>query len=99
MYRVALESLLGFTKNANTLRIDPCVPAHWPGFQLSYRLGRTTYVINVRNPARFRERGIRVSVDGDAATSDAIELVDDGRTHYVTVDAAAPAGVEVQSPG
>jgi len=93
MYRVALESLLGFTKVGNTLRIDPCVPAHWPGFQLSYRLGRTTYDINVRNPARFRERGIRITVDGDVVAADAIQLVDDGRTHRVTVDAAVLSGV------
>ena len=53
MYRVALESVLGFrVHGGDTLRIRPCIPDHWPGFRISYRLadGKTRYEIEVRQP-------------------------------------------------
>ena len=40
MYRVGLEAILGFTKRGDTLVIEPCVPAAWPGFTIEYRYRR-----------------------------------------------------------
>src|SRR6185295_6190215 len=37
LYRVGLESILGFQLQGNRLRIEPCVASHWPGFQITYR--------------------------------------------------------------
>ena len=85
MYRVGLESLLGFTKVGDTLQITPCVPATWPGFQISYRLGRSTYAIDVANPADIRTNGARVTLDGQELAGNVLPLVDDGRNHIVLV--------------
>src|SRR5690606_15479592 len=52
MYRVALESILGFDKRGDTLRIDPRVPEGWPDYNIDYRYGRSTYAITVHNPGR-----------------------------------------------
>jgi cyclic beta-1,2-glucan synthetase len=52
MYRVALESVLGFTlEGGNTIRVKPVIPSSWPGFTIRYRLpdGTTVYEINVVN--------------------------------------------------
>ena len=87
MYRVALENLLGFTKHGDALHLQPCLPAHWPAFQIRYRHGASTYVIDVRDPSGIRERGSRVTVDDQEIPDGAIQLVDDGRTRAVLVEA------------
>ncbi|MBC7842812.1 MAG: carbohydrate-binding protein [Gemmatimonadaceae bacterium] len=86
MYRVGLEDLLGFTKVGDTLRIAPCVPSGWPAYQITYRFGRATYVIDVRNPAGIRVSGARVSLDGVRLMSGLIPLIDDGKSHRVVVE-------------
>jgi cyclic beta-1,2-glucan synthetase len=52
MYRVALESVLGFTLHGgDAIRIKPVIPSSWPGFTIRYRLpdGATVYEISVVN--------------------------------------------------
>jgi cyclic beta-1,2-glucan synthetase len=94
-YRAALEAILGFDLRGNTLLIDPCVPAAWPGFEIDYMrrgdAGRTTrYEIVVDNAAGV-ERGVtHVAIDGAAPLATAgeparIALSDDGATHRVRV--------------
>jgi len=85
MYRVGIESLLGFTKVGDRLTITPRVPSTWDSFQISYRYGTSTYLIDVREPAQFSARGIRVTVNGVDAADDSIQLVDDGRVHGVLI--------------
>jgi len=83
MYRVALEAILGFTKQGDTLRMDPRVPAEWEKFSITYRYGASTYEIDV---ARDRDgKGAAVSVDGAVAKDGVIQLSDDGATHSVRV--------------
>jgi cyclic beta-1,2-glucan synthetase len=87
MYRVALEGLLGFQKEGETLVLNPCIPRGWPGFEIRYRHGRTMYEIAVQN--RYGAgRGVThitldgVDIEGPAAR---IALKDDGATHKVSV--------------
>src|SRR5205823_14834798 len=50
MYRVALETLLGFTKRGDTLSFSPVVPNDWPEFEIDYRFGHTQYHIRIVAP-------------------------------------------------
>jgi cyclic beta-1,2-glucan synthetase len=85
LYRAALENILGFRKEGDLLRIDPCVPKDWPRFELTYRHGTATYHVVVENPSGV-ERGVRgVELDGTPAAEGVIQLADDGRTHEVKV--------------
>ncbi|HYJ79817.1 MAG TPA: hypothetical protein VEW03_09465 [Longimicrobiaceae bacterium] len=89
MFRVALESVLGITlAGGDTLRVRPCIPRGWPGFEVRYRLpdGLTRYQITLtREPGG----GIRGELDG--AALDAVDgvlhvpLRGDGRVHEVSV--------------
>ena len=89
-YRVALESILGFTKRGNRLTIRPCVPSSWPGYRVDYRVGRARYEIDVRlHPAGSGHTDTRVTVDGQVLADATIVLVDDGATHRVRVRAPA----------
>jgi cyclic beta-1,2-glucan synthetase len=87
LYRIGIELLLGFTKVGDTLRIVPCVPADWPGFEITYRFGTATYEIAVIDPAEVQLRGARLTVDGVHIADGLIHLVDDGARHLVIVDA------------
>ncbi len=93
MYRVGLEAILGFTKRGDTLTIEPRIPAAWPGFSIEYRFGRSRYVIDVRRAAGGIREG--VTVDGRAIEGRAVQLVDDGAEHAVTV--TLPRVVSVRS--
>src|SRR4026207_1906558 len=48
MFRVALESILGITlRGGHTLVLRPCIPAHWPGFTVHYRLPNSATVCEI----------------------------------------------------
>jgi cyclic beta-1,2-glucan synthetase len=85
LYRVGLESILGFQLHGNRLRIEPCVASHWSQFQITYRYCSSSYEIRVVNP-RGAQTGVRsCTVDGQPQPAD-IELQDDGRTHVVEIE-------------
>jgi cyclic beta-1,2-glucan synthetase len=94
MYRAGLESLLGLRRRGDSFSINPCIPAMWTNYQISWRLHETRYEINVSNP-EHRSRGVaRATVDGAPVDASAIPIVDDGRVHHVEVvlgDQVAPA--------
>ncbi|MGI8843338.1 MAG: GH36-type glycosyl hydrolase domain-containing protein, partial [Gemmatimonadaceae bacterium] len=94
MYRVGLEAILGFTKRGDTLIIDPCVPSGWPGYEIAYRHGKTTYAIKVEDPAGVMREGASVMLDGRLLDPPAVVLVDDGVRHEVLIrPRAEPAAV------
>ncbi|MDX1123355.1 glycosyl transferase [Sinorhizobium medicae] len=85
LYRVALEAMLGFRRQAQFLSIEPCVPADWPEFEIKYRHGSSTYRIHVDNPAGVC-RGVRSILLDDTPLADTkVPLTDDGRFHDVRV--------------
>jgi cyclic beta-1,2-glucan synthetase len=86
MYRVGLEGILGVTLQRNALRIDPCIPAAWPGFEVTYRKPRVDYRIVVDNPDRVSRGVVRVELDGQVVSDGAdIPVVEDARPHVVKV--------------
>ena len=87
MYRVGLESILGFRLRGATLVLDPCVPKAWPGFQIVFRYRTARYEIAVENPRGVCRGVTRVELDGEALSGDGaqIPLADDGATHRVRV--------------
>ncbi|HKQ97052.1 MAG TPA: phosphorylase, partial [Candidatus Polarisedimenticolia bacterium] len=86
LYRAGLESILGFRKQGETLRIDPCIPRWWKGFEITYRHGRSLYRIAVENPDGVCRGVTRSALDGTTIVEAAgIPLVDDGLEHQVQV--------------
>ncbi len=84
LYRVGLESILGFRLHGDRLTIDPCISSAWPGYTIVYRYGTAKYRIHVANPHGV-ERGVdRVELDG-SVIENAVQLNDDGREHSVQV--------------
>jgi cellobiose phosphorylase len=88
-YRVVVNGVLGFSVRASDagplLVIDPCIPSSWPGFELDYRFGTSTYRIIAENPGGAMRGVGALYVDGAEVEPSAIALVDDGATHTVRV--------------
>jgi cyclic beta-1,2-glucan synthetase len=85
MYRIGLETILGFTKLGDTLTFEPCIPRSWPEFKVDYRFGSATYSISVQNGQDGRGEVVSVTVDGSNQADMTIKLIDDGATHEVVV--------------
>jgi cyclic beta-1,2-glucan synthetase len=91
MYGLGIEAILGVSRLGSMLKINPCIPRHWPGFSLDYRFGTTHYLVNVENPDGVN-RGIRqVLLDGNPSPDNLVPLVDDGKQHEVQVLMATTA--------
>jgi len=66
MWRLGVEAILGLRKEDGHLRIDPCIPPSWQGFEAWVRLGEQRFHIVVDNP-------------GGVATGVATMTLDDAR--------------------
>jgi cyclic beta-1,2-glucan synthetase len=89
MYRVGLETILGFTREGDGLTIHPRVPVWWPEYTVEYRYRSSGYVIRVVDPARARPGAQRITLDERLLDGERIPLMDDGQRHDVTVRPAA----------
>ena len=91
MYQWLVESLLGIERRGERLRVRPLLPKAWPGFEMNYRFGRSTYQIACR--AVDPGNAAKVSVDGIESPDGWIALVDDGGVRRVAVDVARASGL------
>ena len=82
-YRVALERLLGLRKEGSALVLDPCIPRGWPGFEIVYRHGTSTYTISVENPLGVCRGVLSLKLDSTIVAGNRIALADDGKAHAV----------------
>ena len=82
MLQFILESLLGLRRDADTLRVAPCLPADWTTFRVHYRYRHTVYHITVLQTSTAQ--GARaLTLDGALLPGPAIPLVDDLCEHAV----------------
>jgi cyclic beta-1,2-glucan synthetase len=86
MYRVAVEALLGLRMDGGALTIDPCIPADWSGYHLTYRYFSASYEIQVENPHGVNHGVHAVTLDGAPLPDGRIIRYDDGRVHHVHVE-------------
>jgi len=80
MYRLLVESLLGVQRNADSLHLQPVLPAHWPGFSLDYRYGSAVYHIHV---VQQTDATLSLRLDGIVQADQRLTLIDDGQEHVV----------------
>ena len=83
LYRLGVEQLLGLRREGDTLTLTPCLPAAWPGYEATYRVGATTYAIRVG-----RGDGAGITLDGAVLPDGRIPLDGAGGTHEVRVTLA-----------
>jgi cellobiose phosphorylase len=92
MYRVALESVLGFRlQGGDTLVLRPCLPDRWGEVRIKYRVPgeATRYDIRVRNREGRAERVVEAALDGASIPVEdggaRVPVSHDGRAHRVEI--------------
>ena len=85
MYRLGVEAILGLRRKGDRLFIEPCIPAAWRKYEVTYRAHDTTYRIEVQNPSGV-EQGVKdVILDGETMPGRSIPVLQDGQEHRVIV--------------
>ncbi|MBI1867345.1 MAG: glycosyl transferase [Methylocystis sp.] len=87
MYRAGVEGILGIRREGAFLVVDPCIPATWPGFEATVKVGSTHYDIRVETPSH-RCRGVsRALLDGSPilCVEGHVRVDLDGRTHSLLI--------------
>ncbi len=79
------EHILGIRPDYDGLRVDPCIPADWDGFEVTRRYRDATYDIRVRNPDGVSRGIASVSVDGAPVTGATLPLAAPGSRCVVEV--------------
>jgi cellobiose phosphorylase len=85
MYRLMLESLLGFQRQGDLLRFQPCLPTDWKSFKVHYRYQDTLYHMTILQPEPSQSVQ-RVVVDGVQQPNTTITLRNDHQDHQVEVE-------------
>jgi cellobiose phosphorylase len=85
MYRIAVENVLGLTRQGSTLQVAPCVPPSWTEFQVTYRYAGSELLLAFENPEGVATGVQRIELDGVVLDTPHIPLTDDGRRHRVRV--------------
>jgi cellobiose phosphorylase len=88
-YVAITQWILGIRAEYDGLRIDPVLPAAWPGFTATRRFRGATYVIRVRHEGGPGGRVVDLVVDGEPVTGTLVPLAAAGAV--VTVDAVTQA--------
>ncbi|MEO7199336.1 MAG: glucoamylase family protein [Dokdonella sp.] len=83
MYRLIVESLLGITREGSHLRIEPQLPADWPGFSASYRVEGSGWPIVVRRSDGAESTGLLL--DGVRQPDNRVALVNANGPHTIEV--------------
>lgn len=84
-YVAATQYILGIRPVYTGLEIDPCIPRHWTGFEVSREFGRARYEIEVHNPDHVCKGVKSVTVDGRPCPGNIVPVFGDGRTRRVQV--------------
>jgi len=87
MYRTGVEGILGIILRGEVLKVDPCIPRVWPGFEFTFRHGSSRYRIAVKNPHHVSRGIAHASLDGRdlAGAACEIKLIDDGQNHQTEI--------------
>ena len=81
--QLVFERMLGVRPEVDGLRISPCIPAQWPGFEVVRPFRGATYRIRVTNPKHVQSGVAKVTVDGKALASNLVPVFTDGEEHAV----------------
>ena len=74
MWRLGVEAILGLQRVEGALRIAPCIPRSWPGFEAWVHLGRQRVHIVVENPDRAVNGVATITLDGVRLDGDLVRL-------------------------
>ncbi len=87
-YRVALESLLGLQVQPEGISFTPCVPKEWGSFEVSVRVGASTWQFTILLDGPDSAAIDSTAFDSIHAIGTVIPVTDDQQTHRVLIQPA-----------
>ena len=88
LYRLMVESLLGFEVEGGRLSVKSCLPPSWDAYTLDYRYRETPHHIAVRQVDALADEApsaVIYSLDGLRQEGEGVMLADDGAAHRIDV--------------
>lgn len=84
-YVAITQAILGIQADFNGLKVEPCIPTAWDGFEITRVFRGDTYVIQINNPDHVSKGVKSMTVDGNAVEGNIIAPCGDGGVHKVVV--------------
>lgn len=84
-YFSATQFILGIQPKVNGLRVNPCIPSTWEGYEVTRQFRNKTWHIVVHNPERVCSGVIRVIADGKSIEDDLIPADLPGEMHEIEI--------------
>lgn len=84
-YQAAVKFILGIQPTYVGIRIDPCIPKEWEGFQVVKKFRNAVYDIRVKNPQGINKGIKEINVDGYRIKGSVLPVFEDEMTHDVLV--------------
>jgi cellobiose phosphorylase len=79
------QFILGIQPDYDGIKIDPCIPSGWKGYEVTRKFRGATYQIKVENPNGVSKGVKEVSVDGNLQPSNIVPIFQDGKEHSVVI--------------
>jgi len=79
------QYILGIQPQYNGLKIDPCIPKDWNGFEIVRKFRGAVYKIKVSNPKKVSKGVGKVTVNGKEITGNVVPLAKQGSENIVEV--------------
>jgi cellobiose phosphorylase len=73
-YYSAVHYILGLRPEIEGLRVDPCLPSHWPGFKATRVFRGKTIEIEVKNPNKVCRGVTRLTLNGETVSGSLIPV-------------------------
>ena len=84
-FYVISNYILGIKPDWDGLRIDPCIPHTWDGYQVSRRFRGSVYDITISNPDHVCRGVKKILVDGKEISGTVLPVFSDGKHHKAEV--------------
>ncbi len=84
-FMAVIEKMFGVQPTVEGLRINPCLPAHWPEVRMARRFRGSRYDIRIFNPDRVSQGVKEIQVDGALIQGNLLPIFHDHSVHSVEI--------------
>jgi len=84
-YQAATQYILGIQPAHGGLRIDPCIPKRWDGFQVNRKYRGASYELSVTNPNHVSKGISKILLNGSELESNLVPIQEPGTCNKVEV--------------
>lgn len=79
------QYILGIQPQYDGLKVDPCIPNEWNGFEITRKFRNATYKIGISNPEHVSKGIKKIVVNDNEIEGNVIPIMDEGTENFVKV--------------